>query len=741
MQFEGGPAAESADIAPLSATMAEFAAVMEPLFGIPEGRIRASDERIRARAAAVHPTDAMAVAAPDDMEMDTYYAVSAREENLDELAEALLRQSSLVEAAYVKPESGEPIAEPETADDVINMMKPMPGDAPAVTPNFTSSQIYLDPAPAGIDARYAWSIAGGRGAGVRIIDCEWGWNFSHEDLIRKNIGVVYGSNSIFFDHGTAVLGEYSGDVNSFGITGICSDALAGASSFANSPSTARTIREAADRLDAGDIILLEIHRAGPNATGSGQFGFIAIEWWPDDFAAIRYATNKRILVVEAAGNGAQNFDDAIYDQRPSNFPPSWRNPFNPANPSSLAVVVGAGAPPPGTHGQNYGVDRSRLGFSNYGKRVDCQGWGREVTTTGYGDLQGGPQNQWYTETFSGTSSASPIVVGALGCVQGTLKAKGTSLLTPSSAINLLRTTGSPQQDTPGRPKTQRIGNRPDLRQLIPSVAVSSLEVGLTGNEVTDGWHRIMLAGSYNLPPVIVAAMQTFNGGDPAGLRLRHLEPGKIDVRVEEERSKDSEVTHVAEAVGYLAIEHGAIKDASSAVIGEAGSLLMGQTSGSRWRKVSLTKRYNDPIVIAQIATYNGSQPCHTRIRRVTREDFEIQIEEWDYLDQEHTSETINFIVFERGEHQLGGSHRIVAGRKNTDHRWKQVTIGSFGVAPILLSHSQTYDGSQAVVTRQRNITNNGGEIRLQEEEANDGTHVLEEVGYVAISRSGAPLVS
>jgi hypothetical protein len=100
--------------------------------------------------------------------------------------------------------------------------------------------------------------------------------------------------------------------------------------------------------------------------------------------------------------------------------------------------------------------------------VDAQGWGREVTSTGYGNLQGGTdRNRWYTDTFSGTSSAAPIVVGALGCVQGILRAQGAPPLTSARARSLLRATGSPQQDAPGRPRTQRIGNRPNLRQLIP----------------------------------------------------------------------------------------------------------------------------------------------------------------------------------------------------------------------------------------------------------------------------------
>jgi hypothetical protein len=140
------------------------------------------------------------------------------------------------------------------------------------------------------------------------------------------------------------------------------------------------------------------------------------------------------------------------------------------------VLVGAGAPPPGTHGRNHGPDRSRLDFSNFGACVDAQGWGREVTTCGYGDLQGGAsEDVWYTDTFSGTSSASPIVVGALGSIQGALRARSRPLLTPATARNILRTSGSPQQAAPGRPVTQRIGNRPNLREAINRLIPKSIK--------------------------------------------------------------------------------------------------------------------------------------------------------------------------------------------------------------------------------------------------------------------------
>jgi len=53
--------------------------------------------------------------------------------------------------------------------------------------------------------------------------------------------------------------------------------------------------------------------------------------------------------------------------------------------------------------------------------------------------------------------------GRIACIQGMAKARGRPVLTPVQVRNCLRSTGSPQQDAPGRPATQRIGNRPDLR--------------------------------------------------------------------------------------------------------------------------------------------------------------------------------------------------------------------------------------------------------------------------------------
>lgn len=437
----------------LSELIAKADAHIEPLFGL-------NEDRMQARVADIPNFTGEAL--PD---FTTFYKVEAEDDALDELAEKLA-EDDLVHAAYVKP-AAEPAVEAATLNDMV----PADEEPPSNTPNFTSRQVYLEASPEGIDAFFAHGRPGGKGQNVRIIDVEGAWRFTHEDLLQNQGGVIgtQSTNIVWRNHGTAVVGEYGGDENAFGVTGICPRAHSRGISIFGGLGSANAIRQAADLLQAGDILLIELHRPGPRhnfAQRQDQLGYIAIEWWEDDFAALRYATLKGVIVVEAAGNGAENLDDPIYSVRPNHFPQNWTNPFNRANRDSRCIIVGAGAPPPGTHGRNHGPDRSRLGFSNWGNCVDAQGHGREVTTTGYGDLQGGSnEDLWYTDTFSGTSSASPIVVGALGCIQGMLRHANKTLLTPLSARELLRTTGSPQQDAPNRPATQRIGNRPNLKQM------------------------------------------------------------------------------------------------------------------------------------------------------------------------------------------------------------------------------------------------------------------------------------
>jgi hypothetical protein len=471
-----------ADVAPLFEKVRSLrGATLRPLFGEREKLARQAD------ALREH-----GVEAPD---LTRFYEIVAREEDYDRII-AEVRALGIVDSIYRKAAADAPyLPSGVTTYSCDETACCLCCWAPTETPDFSARQRYLEAGPGGIGARHAWGL-GAEGQGVEIVDVERAWLFDHEDIgiVGGPLGGTPADCLRERNHGTAVLGMLVGNRNARGIIGICprahvrgySTRTAGepVSQIPGPAATSRAIIATTEALTnqytefgSGHIILLELQRIHPTT------GFnIPVEWWIDDFVAIQHATAWGLIVVEAAGNGhprrglGADLDDAIYDTPLPNPDPAWTNPFrrNPAVPANPrhpdpadcgSILVGAGEPPIGTPRQ----DRSRLRYSNYGRCVDVQAWGKEVVTTGYGCMQGGPdEHRWYMGTFGGTSAASAMVAGVLACVQGFRRATGAQRLTSTGARDLLRQKGWPQlADGTQYPVGQRIGPRPDLETLIP----------------------------------------------------------------------------------------------------------------------------------------------------------------------------------------------------------------------------------------------------------------------------------
>jgi subtilisin family serine protease len=340
-----------------------------------------------------------------------------------------------IEEVFVAPEITLPTLGRERGDG-----------CPISTPSFESYQGYLGPAPGGIDASAAWRT-GVRGAGVWFADVEGNWNAENEDLPGDRIAHAGGEridDGAWRAHGTAVLGEVVGRDNGKGVVGIAPDVERVFTSSIGDAVVADAIDTAAVALRPGDVLLIELQGTGPRGR------FLPVEYWDDCFEAIQAATARGVLVIEAAGNGAEDLDHRAY-----------RGKFDRRTRDSGAILVGAGGPPRAGF-----VDRQRLDFSNYGTRVDVQGWGRMVATLDYGDLQSCSDtlDRHYTNEFSGTSSASPIVAGAAVLLESYARTRGQTL-SPTEVRRILRETGTPQAgDT-----REQIGPRPDLRRALLGV--------------------------------------------------------------------------------------------------------------------------------------------------------------------------------------------------------------------------------------------------------------------------------
>jgi subtilisin family serine protease len=390
-----------------------------------------------------------------DSQLANFYQVQAESgEKASEMAKEIVKAmpDSVIEATPVPP-----------AVPAIGPVSAEPDTLEKVTPDFRSLQAYLGPGPDGFNAYFSWQFPGGDGAGVTVVDIEGGWRLMHENLanVRYNHwggDILEGSG--WLEHGTAVVGILVGPRDATGVTGICPGARLGMiSAFegAASPTqrVANQILKALEFLSPGDVMLIELQRPGPTTNfkpDADQNGYLPVSYWSDVRAAISRIVAAGICVVEVAGNGASNLDDQVYEGR-----------FDRARYDTGAILVGAGAPPGGA----FGMPRSRLAFSNFGQRLDCQGWGQMVTTSGYGDLWNADNNpnQAYTTRFMGTSSAAPLVAGVIACLQGRHKLVYGSPIPPLMIRSALHYTGW-QQSNVQAGSYQRIGNQPDLAMLF-----------------------------------------------------------------------------------------------------------------------------------------------------------------------------------------------------------------------------------------------------------------------------------
>jgi serine protease len=407
---------------------------LRPLHSLPEAQLEQLRQRAQQRSGR---------AAPD---LGSWFRLSVPSAAAAEQLVAALRARPEVETAYLAPtpapppgRAGTPLLDLAAGSSAFGAS--LATLATSSTPSFVAQQGYLGPAPTGIDAHYAWTLPGGRGAGVKVVDMEYDWYFPHEDLQLSSSILLWGDRFSDFgdNHGTAVLGQLVALDNGFGVTG----GVTGAQPFVVSPVFNNTYVPAAATLGAiaamaaGDVLLIEQQIWGPPPASA----YVPLEWIQSVFDAFVVARDLGIIVVEAAGNGNQNLDG-----------PEFLGRFNRNIHDSGAIIVGAGS----------STDRSRLSFSTYGSRVDVQGWGGNVTTTGYGGLFGTSKANYYTATFNGTSSASPIVATAAVALQGYAKASLGRVLTPAEVRTLLTTTGTPQ----GGNTSQHIGPLPNLRAAL-----------------------------------------------------------------------------------------------------------------------------------------------------------------------------------------------------------------------------------------------------------------------------------
>ena len=339
-----------------------------------------------------------------------------------------------------------------------------PVDIPPTTPNFEPNQGYIQSNP-GVNMQYAWNL-GFTGQGIKMRDVEYGFNKNHEELNVINTSIATGMNisatlneeayAGFTEHGTAVFGILFAHKGTYGISGMAhgADELVLFPEWQQSGyNRINAITQSIANSTTGDVIVYEMQSNGPavEVNQNDPIDYVMAEYNQVVWDLTKAATDAGITIVAAAGNGAANLDTPAYAS------------YN-ARGDSGAIIVGAGTD---------NISHNRLNFSTFGTRVNLQAWGQNVRSigfiTGISSLVGNDFNQSYS-TFSGTSSATPIVASCATVLQSYYFSLTGNYLTSQQLRTIMQQTGIAQ----GTAVAGNIGPIPNMVAAMEEVYNQSL---------------------------------------------------------------------------------------------------------------------------------------------------------------------------------------------------------------------------------------------------------------------------
>ena len=171
-------------------------------------------------------------------------------------------------------------------------------------------------------------------------------------------------------------------------------------------------------------------------------------------------------------------------------------------------------------------------------------------------------------------------------------------------------------------------------------------------------------------------------------------------------------------------------DISGPVYAAGNISITGQQSS-----VSFPDSVVNPVVIVGPATRNEVDMGVVRVSGVAGDRFNVQFQEYEYLDGAHASETVSYMVLEEGRHVLpDGTIWEVGTASVSGSGFSTVNFSqAFAGTPKLFVTSQTANELTPAVVRARNLSASSVQLRMREDEATRGTgHVAETVGYLLV---------
>ncbi|WP_267642351.1 succinylglutamate desuccinylase/aspartoacylase domain-containing protein [Haloarchaeobius amylolyticus] len=137
-----------------------------------------------------------------------------------------------------------------------------------------------------------------------------------------------------------------------------------------------------------------------------------------------------------------------------------------------------------------------------------------------------------------------------------------------------------------------------------------------------------------------------------------------------------------------------------------------------WQSFQFDQSLSYPAIVAPSMSYNGSDPAHPRIDDDSNSGGTARVEEWNYLNDKHYTESAGMLAFPANTVTRSDDGKLVqSSRKNVGDQWEYVEFDEpFDATPVVLTSPMSDWHDTPVISRVRNVTRYGFDMRLHTED-------------------------
>ncbi|MCP4698109.1 MAG: M6 family metalloprotease domain-containing protein [Gammaproteobacteria bacterium] len=239
------------------------------------------------------------------------------------------------------------------------------------------------------------------------------------------------------------------------------------------------------------------------------------------------------------------------------------------------------------------------------------------------------------------------------------------------------------------------------------------EIGSFNLGGTATWQSVNFTNAFAGTPKLYLTVQSYNGASAVTVRAKSVTTADFQAALYEQESLND--GHAEEVVGYLAI----YAPSGSGTVNLAGQDVC-------YLVQQLTMDSNNPVSGIQI---EEEASFDAEIAHIT-ENVDMML-----INSESFAQLVSFNGSDPAALRKVGSPNVPVGEKGTlgaDHVWQVQNLTGSYQSPVIIAAPPTRNGFDPGVVRVQSLTGTGFEMRFQEWDYRDGSHVQENIPWLAL---------